>query len=369
MKIGVLTSSRADYGIYKPLLMKLKMDVYFELEIIVFGMHLSKKHGYTINEILLDNYNSLHKLETQLENDNVKSIAKTYANTCSKFATLWSENRYDLVFALGDRFEMSAAIQASIPFQISIAHIHGGETTLGAIDNIYRHQITLASKLHFTSTNQFKNRVVELIENENFVFNVGSLSLEKLETIKFLEECEFRLKYNLNNTPFILVTFHPETMNLLKQKTDLEEMEKALKIISKNFQLVITMPNADTNASLFKEKIELLNKENENIVLVDNFGAENYFNALHYSICVLGNSSSGIVEAASFKKYVVNVGDRQKGRLQNKNMINVPFNKTKIVEGINTALSKGIYLDENVYFQKNVSANIIEIIKKWNSQI
>ena len=143
MKIGVLTSSRADYGIYLPLLNELKKDIFFDLEIIAFGTHLSERHGLTLSDIIKDGYNTIHKITSLVEDDSEKGIAISYGNTVLEFSNFWLTQKFDLVFCLGDRFEMSAAVQASIPFCIKLAHIHGGETTLGAIDNIYIHQINL----------------------------------------------------------------------------------------------------------------------------------------------------------------------------------------------------------------------------------
>src|SRR6187402_1429695 len=174
MKIGVLTSSRADYGIYLPLLRKMKNDPSFGLEIIAFGTHASKFHGYTVNEILDSSFGKVHIISALISNDDEQSIATSYGLTALKFADFWAQQQYDWVFCLGDRFEMSAAVQAGIPFGVKFAHIHGGETTLGAIDNIYRHQITLASALHFTSTDIFKNKVIDLIGSSENVFDVGS---------------------------------------------------------------------------------------------------------------------------------------------------------------------------------------------------
>ena len=159
MKIGILTSSRADFGIYLPLLKKIKEDRYFKIEIIVFGTHLSKLHGYTINEIYSSNFYKIHEISSLISNDDPESIGTSYGLTVIKFSRFWNENKFDLVLCLGDRFEMSAAVQAGIPFGIKFAHLHGGEITIGAIDNIFRHQITVASVLHFTSTNLSENRV------------------------------------------------------------------------------------------------------------------------------------------------------------------------------------------------------------------
>jgi GDP/UDP-N,N'-diacetylbacillosamine 2-epimerase (hydrolysing) len=187
MKIGVLTSSRADYGIYLPLLNKIKVDIFFELEMIAFGTHVSKSHGFTLSEIQKHNYKKIHTISSLISNDDGQSIATSYALTALKFSDFWQHNKFDLVLCLGDRFEMSAAVQAGIPFNMKFAHFHGGETTLGAIDNIYRHQITLASNLHFTASEIFSEDAdndgeKEIIITNNDIGASGMVSINDLNT-------------------------------------------------------------------------------------------------------------------------------------------------------------------------------------------
>jgi GDP/UDP-N,N'-diacetylbacillosamine 2-epimerase (hydrolysing) len=367
MRLGILTSSRADYGIYLPLLKKLKDDDYFIMEIIAFGTHLSKCHGYTLDEIKNDGYTHIHEISSLIANDDEQSIATSYGLTVIKFANFWDCNKYDLVLCLGDRFEMSAAVQAGVPFGIKFAHLHGGEITLGAIDNIYRHQITLASILHFTSADQFTERVIQLIGNSNKVFNVGSLSLDNIEYFKPIERFEFLQKFKIPNREFALITFHPETINPNSNKLAANEMRKALNILSKQMFLVVTMPNADTMGSIFRKEIEhLINESPDCVLCIENFGKFNYFNAMYYSRILIGNTSSGILEAASFGKYVVNVGDRQKGRLQSGNIINSTFDKNDIIQSVEKALSKINYSGVNIYYKKNPVESIINHLKKFN---
>lgn len=364
MKIGVLTSSRADYGIYLPLLDKLKKDSFFDLEIIAFGTHLSQKHGFTIENIIKDKYDTIHKITSLVDDDSEKGIAISYANTVLKFSGFWSIQKFDLVFCLGDRFEMSAAVQASIPFRVKLVHIHGGETTLGAIDNIYRHQITLASSIHFTSTDDSLKKVQLLIGDSKFIFNIGSLSLNDIDNFKPINKSIFYKKFNIKDKQFALVTFHPETVSVENNLVYAEEMRKALNIISDNIFVVVTMPNADTLGSVFRKQIYKLQENNpENVILAENFGKINYFSAMHYSTLLIGNTSSGIIEAASFNKYVVNVGDRQKGREQSLNVVNVPFNSKKIIKETLNIINKKEYLGTNNYFKKEPSKAIIKILK------
>lgn len=370
MRIGVLTSSRADYGIYLPLLLKLKTDSFFELEIIAFGTHLSKFHGFTITEIEQNEYNTVHKISTLLSNDDEQSISTSYGLTAIKFADFWQSNKYDLVFCLGDRFEMSAAVQAGIPFGVKFAHIHGGETTLGAIDNVYRHQITLASTLHFTAASSFSEKIAELIGSSNGVNTVGSLSLDGIECFKPIEKSLFYDRFKIPNQEFALVTFHPETIATQLNKEYALEMRLALTQIAKKLFLVVTMPNADTMGSVFRLEIEKLKNESPDRVLcIENFGRENYFSAMKYSKLLIGNTSSGVIEAASFGKYVVNVGIRQEGRLQSQNTFNATFRKESIVEVTNEVSHLGDFNGENYYHQDGSSKMIIESIKKYYENI
>lgn len=367
MKIGVLTSSRADYGIYLPLLKKIKEDNSFELEIIAFGTHISKSHGFTLNEIEKNNYSKIHCIASLIANDDEQGIATSYALTALKFADFWQHNKFDLVFCLGDRFEMSAAVQAGIPFNVKFAHLHGGETTLGAIDNIYRHQITLASNLHFTAGELFSDRVIELTGNNKNVFTVGSLSLNEIEKFQPINKTEFHEKFNIQNKDFALITFHPETVNTEMNQYFASEMRKALSQVASKLFLVITMPNADTMGSVFRTEIEQLKNEfPAQVVCVENFGKENYFSAMYYAKLLIGNTSSGIIEAASFGKYVVNVGDRQKGRMQSDNIINTPFNYQNIIEAVDKVIVNKTFTGENKYYNQYAADLIINHIKQFN---
>ncbi len=370
MRIGILTSSRADFGIYLPLLSKLKEDSFFELEIIAFGTHLSQNHGFTLNEIESKGFNCIHKISSLLANDDEQSIASSYGLTVLKFSDFWQNYKYDLVFCLGDRFEMSAAVQAGIPFGVKYAHIHGGETTLGAIDNIYRHQITLASTLHFTSSNIFSEKVSAILGNSFNVYSVGSLSLNDIIDFQPIEKSIFIERFKIPSKEFALVTFHPETIDPQLNIIYANEMRLALTQIAEKLFLIITMPNADTMGSIFRKEIEKLKNEFPNQVLcIENFGKENYFNAMYYSNLLIGNTSSGIIEAASFGKYVVNVGNRQKGRLQSKNIINTDFIGKEIIDGARKAIELGTYNGENLYYKKQTSQLIIKYIKDYNAAV
>ena len=370
MKIGVLTSSRADYGIYLPLLNKLLKDSYFNLEIIAFGTHLSKSHGFTVEEIEQTNFSKIHKISILLSNDDECSIATSYGLTIIKFADFWSKNKFDLVLCLGDRFEMSAAVQSGIPFGIKYAHLHGGETTLGAIDNIYRHQISIASLLHFTATDIFTKKVVELLSTSENVYTVGSLSLAELHNFSPINKAAFFEKYKIPKGDFILATFHPETNAFAQNLNFAIVMRKVLSQIVKDWVVVVTMPNADTLGSIYRNEISKLKVDHPSrVICIENFGKENYFNAMFYSRLMVGNSSSGIIEAASFNKVVVNIGDRQKGRAQSNNVYNAKFDENEIISKFNLALSRNEFNGENIYCQKNTIEFIVKKLKTFHETL
>jgi len=365
IKIGILTSSRADYGVYLPLLQKLKFDPTFDLQIIAFGTHLSENHGYTLKDIEKDEYTTIHKISSLIDDDSQKGITISYGNTVLRFSDFWNKHPFDIVLCLGDRFEMSAAVQATIPFGIKLAHIHGGETTLGAIDNIYRHQITLASKIHFTSTKAHGFRVAEIIKSNKNIYNVGALSLSDIKKFKPINRKEFFLKFNISDAPYCLITFHPETNAFKENKKYANEMRKTLELASTKINLVITMPNADNMGKVYREQLFLLKKTLRNKVsLIENFGKENYFSAMFYADFLLGNTSSGIVEAGSFKKYVVNVGDRQKGRAQSNNIIDSKFKSSEMIRAFKLCLKLGAFEGKNIYYKEGVAEAVIKVIKQ-----
>jgi GDP/UDP-N,N'-diacetylbacillosamine 2-epimerase (hydrolysing) len=283
-----------------------------------------------------------------------------------KFTELWNKHKedFDLVFALGDRFEMAAAVAASIPFQIPIAHLHGGETTLGAIDNIYRHTISLASKYHFVTTDFFANRVKQLLNDLKApVYNVGALSLDNLSSIKLLSIDEFNAQWKIDmNFQTILITVHPETVAYELNKKYCQEITKAIKVLSDTYQIVITMPNADTLGTLYRHSFENIAISNNKVKIIENFGTQSYFTCMKYACLLIGNTSSGIIEAATFNKYVLNLGDRQKGRLCSNNIAHLPFKSETIIENV-LKYGHQKFKGENVYYKSNSAQNIIEILK------
>ncbi|MDA9792182.1 UDP-N-acetylglucosamine 2-epimerase [Schleiferiaceae bacterium] len=365
MKIGVLTSSRADYGIYHSLLAKMKDDERFQVEIIAFGMHLQDSQGKTIDQIIKDGFDVIHNVGEMPKSDGIVDVSKGYGNLVVDFAEFWSQNKFDLVFALGDRWEMSAAVQASIPFEVKIGHIHGGETTLGATDNIYRHQITLASTYHFTATEVFSERVISMLGSDKNVHTVGSISLEDIDKLRLPSWDVVMDIFDIPFNDFVLVTFHPESVGASRNEDYALIAFKVLEELVKQHNILITGANSDAMGSLYNMQFERLQEQNpEKIKIVSALGKFNYFKAMRQCTFMLGNTSSGIIEAASFAKYVVNVGDRQKGRLRSDNVFDSPFESDKILEAINYLSKLDAYDGGNRYVKERTTDMIIKIISQ-----
>lgn len=364
MKVAVLTSSRADYSIYIPLLKELQKDAFFELYIIAFGTHVSKSHGHTIDAIKNDGFKIARSLDDLIDGDSPKDITVTIGKTTIAFAPIWSKEKYDLVFALGDRYEMFAAVASTVPFNIPVAHIHGGETTLGVIDDCFRHSITMMSKYHFTTTEQYKKRVLELKGEDKNIYNVGALSIDNLKSMSLLSIDAFKEKFKIDLAqPSILITFHPETVSFAKNEVYVSELISALKV-TKEYQLIITMPNADTMGSMIREKLNLFIENNENAIGVESFGTLGYLSCMKHCSFMLGNTSSGFVEAAFFPKYVVNLGRRQDGRIITENIANCKIEKEQILEAIKGFKLRKMPSIVNIYGNGDAAAKIISVLKR-----
>ena len=367
MRIGVLTSSRADFGIYLPLINELKKDHFFEMSSIVFGTHVSKKHGYTIDEIIENGFEPNFIFDPVLLGDSPMDIAKSITATFNQFDLFWSNNykNFDLILCLGDRYEMFAAVTSAIPFGIKFGHIHGGETTEGAIDNIYRHSISLASYIHFTATDIFSDRLKSLIGKNENIFTVGSMSLDGIKKISYLSEIEFFKKWRVDlRIPSVLVSVHPETVAFENVENQCNELASTLIELSKTYQIIITMPNADTNSTLIRNMIEKNLSSLDNFFIFENLGKQSYFTAMKFCSFLLGNSSSGIIEAASFNKYVIDLGERQKGRLISNNIFHANYKFEEIMNCVKKIeINNYIFQGENLYFKQDVVINFINILK------
>ncbi len=363
MKIGILTSSRADYGIYKPLLKALHADPFFEVHMIVFGSHLTPAFGMTVDEIEADGYTIDHRVDAMPKDDSPEGISAAIGKIIQKFSEIWQVSNFDLVFALGDRFEMFAAVVSGLPFNIRFAHIHGGETTKGAIDDAFRHSISLMSSLHFASTVPYKQRIAQIIGREKNIYNTGALGMDYIKSVALLSKEEFTDKYNIDlSLPTILSTIHPETVSYRQNEGFIDAYVEAMKA-ALEFQVVITMPNADTSGKIIREKLQMLATDRPGIFLIENFGSKDYLSCMKYCEMLIGNTSSGFYDASFFPKWVINLGDRQSGRIRTPNILDVPFKVESILEAITTVYGKQLPVFDPVYGDGHAAEKIVKILK------
>jgi GDP/UDP-N,N'-diacetylbacillosamine 2-epimerase (hydrolysing) len=364
-RIGVLTSSRADFGIYYPLLIKLENHSLFDIEIIAFGTHLDENYGHTIDEINSYGFDVKHQIKTLTYNNNPYETSVSIGNTMLKFSEFWKNNEFNLVFCLGDRYEMFAAVSASLTFGVNLAHLHAGETTLGAVDNVFRHSISLMCKYLFVSTEKYRKRAIQINNNPGSVYNVGALSIDNLENLSYYSKKEFNDKFKIDLTiPTILSTFHPETISLSKNSQYIDELIMSFNELKERYQIVITMPNSDTLGDMIREKIIDFSEGLEQVKLVESFGMKGYLSCMKHCSFLLGNTSSGFVEASYFPKKVINLGQRQSGRIITENILNTPIEKKLIIDAVKK-LEKNIEgANENIYKKGNTADNIIDVILK-----
>ena len=367
-KVLIVTGSRAEFGLMRNLIKKLIKDDDIDLKLVVTGSHLSPLFGETINEIVEEGIEIYSKINLNLKNDSALDIAQATSIGINAFSKLFFNLNPELLIILGDRYEILSVVLPACYSNIPIAHIHGGEKTEGAFDDSIRHAITKFSHLHFVANKEYRNRVIQLGENPKRVFNVGGLGIDAIHNINFLSKRELieRLGIKIRKKNLI-VTYHPETLDKKLSKKGIIELLKSL-IRFKDISLIFTLPNADPDNKFIAEKISNFVKENPNAYLFDSLGQLNYFSLIKICDGVIGNSSSGLLEVPSFKKATINIGNRQKGRLTAKSVINCEPKEEIITKSINEIYSKKFQkvLKEvkNPYGSKGASEQIIKIIKK-----
>lgn len=364
--VGVLTATRAEYGLLKPVIMAMKTKSELDVKVLVTGMHLSPEFGMTYHEMQNDGIEAAVKIPILLSDDTPAGVSKSMALALIGFSDYFSQNRIDMLLVLGDRFETLAVCSAAFNARIPIVHLYGGETTEGAVDEAFRHAITKMSCLHFTSTEQYRRRVIQLGENPNSVYNVGSLGVQNaLESPKLSRsELQEVLGFDLAK-PYAVVTFHPVT---LEDDSSIKQCSELLFALADNSHLnyLITKANADSGGRQINELLDAFAHDRDNVYVVSSLGERRYLSALKYASLVIGNSSSGIVEAPSFGVPVVNIGDRQKGRIQSELVINCLPDRNSISKSIERGLSEDIQRMAkdtlNPYYQPNTTERIVNII-------
>lgn len=367
-KICVVTGTRADYGLLFWTMKALQSDKDIELSICVTGMHLSPEFGLTYKKIIEDGFYITEKVETLLSSDTSVGIAKSIGLGIISFSEVFERTEPDLILVLGDRFEIFAACTAAMVSRIPIAHCHGGEATEGLIDEAIRHSITKMSQIHFTSTEEFKKRVIQLGEQPKNVHNVGALGIENINKLKLLDKNEFEdsINFKLKQVNF-LVTFHPVTLDSSSAEGQFSELLKALDKYE-NTSIIFTKPNADTDGRIIIQMIdEYVSKNSSKAVAFTSLGQLRYLSAMQYVDAVIGNSSSGLVEVPSFKIPTINIGDRQQGRVKAISVIDCEATEFDIGKSIQKAISpefkEVIKFLKNPYGEKNSSNEIIEVLK------
>lgn len=366
-KVCVITGSRAEYGLLSPLIKAIAVNKQFNLSIMVTGMHLSPEFGLTYKEIENDGYVIDEKVEMLLSGDTDSSISKSIGLGLIGFSDAFTRVTPDLVILLGDRFEIFSAAISAYMAKIPMAHLHGGEITEGATDEAIRHSISKMSYWHFTSTENYRKRVIQLGEMPERVFNVGALGIDNIINGNFLSNEELTSDLSLDLTkPFAIVTYHPVTLENNSAEQQLDNLLNAILKFDK-LNVVFTMPNADANGRVIIQKIDdFVRKSPNKYSSFTSLGSKRYLSLMKLATLVIGNSSSGIIETPSFGIPTINIGDRQKGRDRAESIIDANIYTEDIINAIKKGLShefqsacKNI---ENVYGNGHTASKIIDIL-------
>jgi UDP-hydrolysing UDP-N-acetyl-D-glucosamine 2-epimerase len=364
--IGVVTVGRTDWAIWKPVLEEIRKDPSLELRLYVTGSHLSPEFGMTVSDVLEDGFEPAERVEVLISSDSPQGVAKAMGLGLLEFAQVFSRSAPDVLLVLGDRFETFAAVSAAMSFKIPVAHLHGGESTEGAIDQLIRHAVTKMSHIHFPATQEYAERIIGMGE-ESWRVNVsGAPGVDSMVATSPLGLSEFAKTYGVDHQqPFLLVTYHPVTLEY--EDTDLQVREVLSALEQSGLQMIITFPNSDTSGRRVLSLLESFVDTHSNAKLISSMGRIGYASGMRHAAAMVGNSSSGIIEAASFELPVVNVGNRQRGRTKPANIIDVGYGADEILMGIQRAVSpsfrdslKGI---DNPYGSGNAARKIVGTLR------
>jgi GDP/UDP-N,N'-diacetylbacillosamine 2-epimerase (hydrolysing) len=367
MKICVITGTRAEYGLLYWLMKGIKADNALELQIIVTGMHLSPEFGLTYQEIE-KSFQIDKKIEMLLSSDTSVGISKSMGLAQISFAEAFDDLKPDAIIVLGDRYEIFSTVSAAMIAKIPIVHLHGGETTEGVIDESIRHSITKMSHLHFVATEEYKNRVIQLGEHPSTVFNIGGMGIENIKksTLLTKEEFEESIAFKLNKKN-ILITFHPVTLEKNTSKKQFQELLDAVDELE-DTNIIFTKANSDIDGRVINQMIDqYVLKNSYKAVGFTSLGQLRYLSALQFVDAVVGNSSSGIIEAPSFQIGTINIGDRQKGRIKANSVLDCLPNKHAIIQSLikiySNKFQESLKTIQNPYGDGCASKKIIKILK------
>lgn len=366
-KISVVTGSRADYGLLYPLLEKISTDEKLELQLIVTGMHLSPRHGNTYQQILDDGFTIDAKIDLELQGDTPKDIAYAIASGITSFTKAFATLNPDIIIVLGDRYEILAAVQAAMISGFPVAHIHGGEASEGAMDEAIRHSITKMSQVHFTAAEPYRQRVIQLGELPNHVFNVGALAVDNIRNMPLLDknELEWEIEFTFGQLNF-LVTYHPVTLD---EKSSVSGIKNLLVALDRfpAASIIFTRANADIGGNGINQLIDDYVSSNiDHSIAFDALGSLRYLSVVKCVDAVIGNSSSGLIEVPIMKTATVNIGIRQRGRLRVPSVIDTSTETDAIVAGIDQAISEPFKqrLKETscIYGEGNTAGKICDVL-------
>jgi GDP/UDP-N,N'-diacetylbacillosamine 2-epimerase (hydrolysing) len=370
-KISILTATRAEYGLLKPIIENLSLVEDFDVCVVVTGAHLSPEFGLTYKEIERDGIDIDKKIEILLSADTPSAISKSMGIAMISFADYFDRLKPNMLIVLGDRYETLAVATVAMNQRIPIAHLYGGEATEGLIDESIRHSITKMSYLHFTSTEKYRERVIQLGEEPTRVFYVGAIGVENIKNEKLMTKLELEesLGWTLSND-YAVVTFHPVTLESESSSEQIRQLLKALDL-NQDFQYIFTKGNSDADGRIINQMIDEYVSTHSNCKAFTSLGAIRYLSAIKHSSMAIGNSSSGIIEVPSFKIPTVNIGDRQKGRMQANSIINCEPQFKDIDLAIKKAISpnfqKQLNKVTNPYEKVDTATSIVNKIKDFVS--
>lgn len=361
-KIAFVTGSRADYGIMRRFLSLMNQDSEINLDILVTGALLSNTYGHQVDLIYKDGFHVKAEIEVPLDSSSNVKILHTMAVTLDKFAEFFDKNRYDILIILGDRYEMLSVAEAAAMQRIPILHIHGGEATVGNYDEFIRHAITKMSLYHFAATEEYRNRIIQLGEAPDRVFNLGALGAENC---LFIDDANVPVDVKkMPQKRYFVVLFHPETLTNIDVAEQMKNLLDAITEYIDDYIFVFLGTNADTNSGIIRNLVNEFVENNQNALYYENLHTDAYHYLVKNSICLIGNSSSGIIEAPSLGVYTINIGDRQKGRIRGNSVLDIDCQKPKIIESIEKVISIHDKIEPvNPYFQKDSAEKYYITIK------
>ncbi len=373
MKVCVFTGTRAEYGLLRPVIQRLDKDDELTLDILVSGSHLSPHHGMTVREIENDGFTCLERAPINLNDDSRPGVCKSTGQAVETLGASLDKLRPDMLVLLGDRYEAMACALAASLIGIPVAHIHGGETTEGAVDEFFRHSITKMSHLHFTATETYRKRVIQLGEAPERVFNVGALGVENIRQVTLAPKVELAQQLNFSlDRPYLLVTFHPATLENNTAEDQCRAMLNALK--ATGLAVIFTKANADSHGRMINTLVdEFSAAEPSKYLSVTSLGLTRYLSAMANCTAVVGNSSSGIIEAPSMRVPTVNIGIRQQGRVSAESVIHCGTSYDEISAALKQCLNpefrRMLTKLDNPYEKENTSAHIVAQIKRYSGGI